>query len=253
MPKIIIYFFICIFPCFLLAQKAATQDIIYLKNGSIIHGKITEEKEKEFVKIQVSATNELFFPMDEVKSITHHATVLAEDECPKKSIPIHYKSKGIYVNVFGSHGFGGGAHGDRWMTNTNVIVGYMFNRHIGVGIGTGSYWYHASGRLAPFYVEARGEFLKQKRCVPIYYGRLGYATVIGTSGITQELKAGLFWNLGIGYKEYTTRKHQWTYTVGLQSQATYQKWQEQNWGEPVRTYEGYITLKRIVWSWGIMF
>ncbi len=261
MPKLFFLFFIAFLPFYLFAQQSG-QDVVYLKNGSVIRGKITEYEEQKFVKILVSETNELFFPVDEVKSISHNVPKLDDFGNPKKKMPIYYKHKGIYVNTFGSFGFGGGTHGDWLMTNTNVAAGYMFNRYVGAGIGTGSYWYHASGRIAPFYLEARGEFLRKKRMVPVYYGRIGYGTVIGTSGVTVELRGGFFWNVGIGYKEYTTRKHQWTYTLGLQSQQTYQKWtQERTIFDPntntVSTMlfdiEGNISLRRIVWGWGMMF
>lgn len=264
MPKLFLLCFIAIMPYFLWGQSQE-QDIVYLKNGSVIRGEITEEKQNEYVKILVTETHELFFPMDEVKSISYKKEQEKAESCPKKDLAIYYKHKGLYVNVFGSYGFANASkaiHNDFLMTNTNIVVGYMFNRHIGVGVGTGSYWYHVSGRHAPFYLDVRGEFLKPKRLVPIYYGRVGYGVVIGTSGITTELKSGLFWNVGLGYKEYTTRKHQWTYTVGLQSQYTYQKWAEEKWTfdevsniwfTKVVNYEGVFHLRRIVWAWGIMF
>lgn len=64
-----IYIIICVFLTFpAFAQES--EDVVYLKNGSIIRGQITEIIPNEKLKIQTRDGNLLVFTMDEVEKIT---------------------------------------------------------------------------------------------------------------------------------------------------------------------------------------
>ena len=64
-----IYIIICVFLTFS-AFAQETEDVIYLVNGSIIRGQITEIIPNEKLKIQTRDGNLLVFTMDEVEKIT---------------------------------------------------------------------------------------------------------------------------------------------------------------------------------------
>ena len=62
------------------------EDVVYLKNGSIIHGVILELVPEESIKIQTKDGNTFFFKMNEVKKITKEEIVIKKEEIKKVEI-----------------------------------------------------------------------------------------------------------------------------------------------------------------------
>ena len=62
------------------------EDVVYLKNGSIIHGIILEQIPGESIKIQTKDGNTFVFKMDEVQKMTKEEVVIKKEEIKKVGI-----------------------------------------------------------------------------------------------------------------------------------------------------------------------
>jgi len=106
------------------------QDVIYLKNGSIVRGDVIEYKFGEYVKILSSGQNVWVFESDEIEKIAK------EDAVPLKN-KIEFKEKG-YFNV---SDVGALAGSNSWGSTLSFSVlitnGYKFENRISVGLVTG--------------------------------------------------------------------------------------------------------------------
>jgi len=61
-------------PTVLLAQKKGWQDVVYLKNGSIIRGQLLESSPAEVVKIETVGRNLFVFKPEEVERVAREYT-----------------------------------------------------------------------------------------------------------------------------------------------------------------------------------
>lgn len=258
-------FFILIFLLFLSliikAQNPESSPKVILKNGSILYGEILEKKENEFITLKISEETTLVIPYDEIKSISSGKPETIGLPMLKKNMNILYRDKGIYGTYAGGIGFGNAFRDVFFMLNTDLSLGYRFNKYAAAGIGTGLHIYPTSGNVNPLYLEFRGNVGK-KRMSPMYYAKAGYAVRSVRTGLSESFKAGTFLGFGFGYREYTARKFGWMYSVGFQLQATEQKWTQRiprfndqtgEWTFVTVNAEGKITYNRVVWTWGILF
>lgn len=74
MKKILLYIFLATLSINLLAQSNYL-DVLYLKNGNIVRGKIVEQEVGKFVKIQLNENNVLLFSNDEIIEIAKEGVV----------------------------------------------------------------------------------------------------------------------------------------------------------------------------------
>src|SRR5258708_14302 len=92
-----------------ICRSASAEDVVYLKNGSIIHGTITEEVPGQSIKIETNDGNVFVYGVKEIKKITHSKPVAqsnnsgdSQDQAPtdenggmmpsmKKKAPVAYK------------------------------------------------------------------------------------------------------------------------------------------------------------------
>lgn len=257
------FFFIFFFHTFLitLGQEEGITDKVVLKNGSILYGEILEKKENEFITLKISEETTLVIPFEEIKSLSSGKSTPIAVAMPKKSLPILYKDKGIYATYAGGLGFGNAFRDVFFMINTDLSLGYRWNKNVSAGMGIGSHIYPTSGNVNPLYVEFRGN-LGQKRMSPMYYAKLGYAVRAIRTGLSESFKAGTFLGFGFGYREYTARKFGWMYSIGFQLQTTNQKWTQRiprfndqtgEWTFISVDAEAIITYNRVVWTWGLLF
>jgi TM2 domain-containing membrane protein YozV len=78
-------FFISIMPSICYSQQEELQDIVYLKNGSIIRGDIVEQVPGQSIKIRTADGSVFVYQMGEVEKITKEAPVTSEAPKPIKS------------------------------------------------------------------------------------------------------------------------------------------------------------------------
>src|SRR5690242_10935293 len=63
-----------------LASAALALDTVYLKDGSVIHGTITEEVPGKSIKIETKDGNIFVYKMKSVAKITHSSAAQSEDQ-----------------------------------------------------------------------------------------------------------------------------------------------------------------------------
>lgn len=161
------------------------QEVLYLKNGSIIRGAIVEEKYGESVKIQTADGSVFVYKMDEIEKKTKEATIVQNAGNSSYGQAVMEKKKGptrgyrAFIN-FGL-GAGLGDYGDDKIEITTVH-GYQINPKWFVGIGVGDYLYvDWNLEVIPIFAEGRYEF-KEGRFSPFVSLRLGAAIVSDGGG-----------------------------------------------------------------------
>lgn len=110
----------------LLAQRM--QDVVYLKNGSVVRGKVLSHIPGQTIKVETADQSIWVFETTNVDSITY-------ERVPGKKIDL--KTKGYYnVTNFGVLA-GRDDWGTRYSFSLNTINGWKLNKRFGVGLGAG--------------------------------------------------------------------------------------------------------------------
>ncbi len=152
------------------------EDVIYLKNGKILKGKIAniENQQIEFVS---SAGTPITIRMDEVSQIRKQK-IEANIRSPQDTI---FKSKGFVTVAELSYTSGTGEVSTRVGNYKNNLKAYCMSISRGylvaptfyIGFGTG-YDYYETAKLLPLFVDLRADFVRQ-RVRPLLALRLGHS------------------------------------------------------------------------------
>jgi hypothetical protein len=211
------------------------EDVVYLKNGSIIHGIIVEQVPGKSITIKTHDGNELVYQLVDVEKFRKEAIINVngsqannsgayQQKTQKTKAPFVYRQKGYFGRTeltFGAPYIG-----------LRVINGYKFGRfgYLGIGVGSdhinGDYGNSMPGLIAnnsnsafnaiPFFIHYEGDILK-KRITPYYFLDAGYAIVFNPNnnnysnyvdnglGTTSGERGAMYSALGFGVK-FNTRK-----------------------------------------------
>lgn len=130
------------------------QDVVYLKNGSIIRGTIIEQVPNKSIKIETADRNVMVYQMEDIEKISKEA-IQSNDNSSKNSS----QKKSGYLGIV-ELGYAFGIKGAYDFLNFNFINGYKFNPYFSLGFGTGLKYYFESKALAiPFFADFRGYFI----------------------------------------------------------------------------------------------
>ena len=190
-------------------QAQTYQEVVYLKNGSIIRGGIIEEQPNILLKIKTADGNLFVFKIDEIEKITKEEIV---NKRKKETSDINsgYKAfleVGTIIN-FRASGFVI-ARGAASLTTSH---GYQFNPWLFVGAGLAVDYHAAGNRLfVPLFADFRANFLDRK-VSPFFSTKIGYAVgskesyvinpglyVNPTFGVRFILSPTFAMNLALGY------------------------------------------------------
>ena len=175
------------------------QDVVYLKNGSIIRGTIIEQVPNVSIKIETSDRNVFVYKIDEIEKMAKEPMLKAN---PKSS-----SSSGVtpgycgILNVGYGFGIGESSKGINSL-NLDFINGFQLFPYFSVGLGTGVKVWFIKGLtekpiFIPAFVNLRGHFLKGN--ISPYLGiDLGYCWEV--SPITQGLGLLFSPTLGVSFK-----------------------------------------------------
>lgn len=160
--------------CFSLTLSAQNdlEDVVYLKNGGLVRGKIIEYFPDNYVKIETIGGNVWVFKADEVLKIEKEEAYRVAKT--KKSVNLH--SKGYFNHTDLGFVIGGGSYSYYYYYNPVAISiftinGYRFPNRFSAGIGFGPD-YTAKSSL-PFFADIRYEF-KDKKFTPLAIFQGGY-------------------------------------------------------------------------------
>jgi len=162
------------------------EDVVYLKNGSVIHGLIIEQVPNESLKIQTRDKNIFVFKMDEILKITKEQPVVQPpvSAAPVIKEPPKPKTKKVsgYTNITEltfsrsfsqTHSYNGyygyGYRYDSHFDNINngpsfgiqTVNGYQFNPYLSMGVGIGMKAY-SELFLVPLFLDFHATFINAK-------------------------------------------------------------------------------------------
>lgn len=210
---------LCAIVCFALSAHAQNyEDVVYLKNGSIIRGIIVEQVPNESIKIETRDGNLFFYRIDEIQKMT-------------KEVPYGYRKKQSYNSRSfnkpkGYFGLIEAAlplfigYDNGLSMGFNIINGYRVCPQFAVGGGVGVlgdfFW---GDFTVPIFLHLRSDFLDRKTS-PYLAFNVGYN--IPVFGVYD----GVFFAPSLGVS-YNVGRHRMT--TGLEFSANHGRY-----------YDGYI-------------
>ena len=184
--------------------QSGYQDVVYLKNGSIIRGIIIEQVPNKSLKIQTKDENVFFFKFEEIEKITKELTEKkkSNNESKKNGFTsinetTFYKGTGSY-NEFNTIGF-------------QSINGIKFNPNFSLGFGIGINQGIGNAKqstIMPLFLDFRINF-GNELISPYFSGDVGYSVFI--SGADQD---GLMINPNLGIKFAVSSSVSMNFSIG---------------------------------------
>jgi len=175
---ILLFVTVLFFPCIIFAYtETEYQDVVYLKNGSVVHGTIIEQIPNVSVKIKTETGDIWVFSYDEIEKITKEETggvVIPEMQTWKyPEIPGTINRKGLLnyakINFISYRGKEGGISSFGYVGGEGL--GHVF---IGGGteLGFGEEW-PEKGTFLPIYGETKFYFMPKSHFTPTAYADAG--------------------------------------------------------------------------------
>lgn len=202
------------------------EDVVYLKNGTIVHGIIVEQVPNESVKIQTRNKDVFFYKMEEIEKITKekkYGRDTERAEKPPESSDLKKDPYTGYIITIESHlGQGISSNDDKRTTvGTHVINGIMINNMYSIGAGIGfnlltenqinnynsnnNYYYYDDYNhqylVMAYYLDLRAHPIKGK-ISPLLILDYGYSADLFSGYVS----GGVMFNAGLGAKINFTKK-----------------------------------------------
>lgn len=226
-------------PILVSGQSKHTQDVIYLKNGSVLRGEILQNNEQEKIKIRITGNNVFVIPADEIENIT-------TERIPGSK---NFKDSG-YMNLTGVN-FAPGRFGST--IRLQMVNGFQINPNFSIGIGVGYSAYDDPINTIPVFVDLKFKALKAN-FTPFAYVKAGYNfTVIGngsenSSNRIESHYGGTTVDAGVGLQFDFSQAMGWYITAGyLADNLTY----KEKMG--IRNIETDVSYRRLIIGLGITF
>ncbi len=185
------------FAIFALAGNAQSmQEVVYLKNGSIVRGVIIEQVPSKSLKIQTADGSIFAYQMNDVEKIVKEEGNVKWRRTNQKTIRNHV-NEGRQAGYRGFFDFGycigvGDGEGRLEIATSH---GYQFNPYFFAGVGMGFNWYHDSEVFGlPIYAHFRSEFSPRK-ISPFFDLKIGYS-VLDAEGFHMNPSVGCRFAVG---------------------------------------------------------
>jgi hypothetical protein len=221
--------------------RAQEQDVVYLKNGSILYGKLLEVIPGDKVRLEIIGNNQLVFTFNEIEKIS-------------KAEPTSKKNSEAFNNIrlSGNIHFFGGSNNS---AGFSITPHYHFPCRISTGIGTGLEIFDY--QVMPVFADISYQVFKGNFS-PYLYARSGYTFPLSKAQSDYyshpEYKGGILAGAGIGLRKEFRNKNALLFSVGYRYQklrtiTTYDYWYD---GQ-TQTDERIDHLNRINISLGLQF
>lgn len=245
------------------AQKnAEKEDVVYLKNGSIIRGNIQEQKMGESIKIELLGGSIFVFQQNEIDSIKKEPKLV--QATPKSNCIIKHKGfRNITETgvIFGlgknnDNNYYYGYNRNDFGVQLHTINGYQLNRFLFAGAGIGIEKFVSYGQsFAPIYVRLSSDFLN-KRATPYVFTDLGYNLFWVNNNSNDGYnyynnKGGLFLQTGGGVRIFTRSKTSVQIAAAYKRNHSSSNWEYSYEGSP--QYELKRAYQRLVFLVGVSF
>lgn len=190
------------------AQAQNYEDVIYLKNGSVIRGIIIEQVPNETMKIQTRDGNVFVYNIIDIQKITKELPfnkqgtyAYKNNNYSKPNVSQFNKPNGYFG--LAEVGIAPGVNYEPLRISATVINGYRFAPQFAIGVGVGLQGYVDYGELTiPLYLHLRSDFLDRKTS-PFLAFNIGYnLSVLGGyfGGLMMEPIVGASFNVGNKYR-----------------------------------------------------
>ncbi|MEL6673392.1 MAG: hypothetical protein AAFR61_14405 [Bacteroidota bacterium] len=202
------------------------EDVIYLKNGSVIRGQLTAQEVRAYVEIELVGGEVMRLEHAEIERITREAAKYTRIRLrlSRSYRPIIYRSPRIYQLI--SWGFAANETQGQPNINSHLEyrVAYHLTNFLNVGVGTGLNPYEG-GLILPVFGEIHGDLMRTK-VSPHYLIQAGYGYGAGGSWRHREFDGGYMGHAALGATFHTRHKGEWIFTIGFKMQNTYQVFEE---------------------------
>ena len=249
---------------FELQAQGTIEDVVYLKNGSILRGHLTE-KTKERIKIELQGGSIFVFTPQEVDSVKKENALKERIRAIKKD---YFRRDRGFRNmtelsiIYGTNlkntpnnYYYYNNNGDDFGLSLHTVNGYQAWPYLFAGAGLGIDRYISFKQtFSPFYLRLATEFLKRK-VTPYVFGDVGYAVMWKqkpAEGYAYlKNKGGLYASAGGGIRIYTRSLASVLLSVSYrrtQSETNYAYIYDQG-----STYHVARTYQRIAFNIGVTF
>ena len=197
--------------CTLTFAQNNYQDVVYLKNGSVIRGVIIEQVPNESIKIETADKSIFVYPMDDIQKIAKEEKPVVKNTYQPPIQESEGLRKGYRGIVEVGYQFGLGDYGlDR--LKVNMINGGQFSPYFYLGGGVGlRYYFDDDVALLPVFVHARANIM-DKKISPYFAFSVGYSfnasddfrgaglLISPSSGVTFRVSEKVNLNVGVSYE-----------------------------------------------------
>jgi len=237
-------FYVLTLCSFLMAGNVFSQskvDAVYLFNGSILRGKITENIKGVKTTIEIVGRNIIVVPDSLIKMILMDQ-VIPTNERENKASPVELAAS---VNFYGGSTNSGGF---------TFITSYNFPFRLSVGGGIGIEWF--DHQQIPFMADVKYRFLKGLWS-PYVYAQGGYAVPLSQEGddVWTEYHGGTLAGVGGGMRFNFSRRNALFFSLGYRYQKTKMVSNPYPWSSSYPQYETirYDEFNRMTFSFGFIF
>jgi hypothetical protein len=217
------------------------EDVVYLNNGSILRGKVTENIRGLQTTIEILGRNIIVIPDSAVKMILMDQDI-ASKERENKASPVEMAAN---ISFYG---------GTKNSAGCSFITAYCFPFRLSVGMGIGNEWF--DHQQIPFLADVKYSFLKGS-WTPYVYVQGGYAVPLSkkVDGDWSEYYGGVLAGTGAGLRFNFTRHNALLFSLGYRYQKTKTVTNSYPWISAYQPYETilYNEFNRLTFSFGFLF
>jgi len=237
------------------------EDVVYLVNGNVLRGVISEHKPDVALVIETNDGNRWTVSYHEIKKIKLEPKEGIE---PKSKEPITFPQKGYAGTVQLSLLFSNGnpQYELGVIPGLYTTQGYRLHRLLTTSLGVGLDRFDR-GLVLPVFVDIRGDLVAEKKVATHYYLRSGYGfplhegreVVFWNNGnrVTErgETQGGFYGGGGLGLVIHTSQDISWLVTLGYHYQLYHESYSGLRWEN--ERIEEKLTIQRIAFSLGLSF
>jgi hypothetical protein len=247
MNKLILITFIIILIMIGNLHAQSTEDVVHLKNGSILRGKVIESVTGDHTTIEIQGRNVLYIPDSTLK------LVLMDQKVPSRD----RENKASPVEMAASVSFFGGSNNS---AGCSFITSYRFPFRLSTGVGFGNEWF--DHQQIPFIADVKYCFLKGSWS-PYVYAQTGYAIPLSKSADDDnnwynqftEYYGGVLAGAGGGMRFDFARHNALIFSFGYRFQQTKtvtdnDPWSSSSYQSETIVYDKY---NRLTFSVGFLF
>lgn len=206
------------------AQAGKKEDVITLKDGTLLYGWILEQEVGKFIRLELVGGSILVIEQEKIAQVTRLPSRFrrVNRSYNYKLKPIMYREKGLYSYVSPQFSFRNGRNrrtgfdGTRMDVGIHLRVGYRISRFLALGMGAGID-NTEGGVYMPIYMDISGDVLR-KRVTPHYQISAGYGYGGEPTWPNDRIEGGFMSFMGVGYKIHTQSKLEWTVVGGYKFQ-----------------------------------